>query len=66
MQKLNDKKASQIEALNLIDRKLNELYIKLISSNSYKTQIVHFDLTFSLKEGSVSGNVSFEEVAKLK
>lgn len=66
MKKLNQKKVTQIEALGLIDRKLNKLYIKLISSNPGYTQIAHFCLYFVLQEGSVKGDVYFEKGEKLK
>jgi len=66
MQKLNQGKVAQIEAFRLVGKKLDELYVELISSNSVKTQVVQFDLSFVLKLGEVKGSVYFEEVAKLK
>jgi len=66
MQKLNQGNVTQLEAFRLVGSKLNELWSELLSSNSFKTQVVHFDLSFILQEGSVKGSVYFDEVAKLK
>jgi len=63
MEKINK---SQIEVLKIIDDKLNELYAEIASSNPGRVQVVTFNLLFVLKLGSVSGNVIFESIAKLK
>ena len=63
MDKINK---SQIEVLKIIDDKLNELYVDLVSSKDPRIQVVTFNLLFVLKLGSVQGTVSFESVAKLK
>ena len=60
------KDLSQIEALRIIDDKLNELYADLVSSNPEHIQVVSFNILFVLKLGSVSGTVSLEKIAKLK
>lgn len=63
MEKINK---TQIEVLKIIDDKLNELYTEIVSSNPRHTQVVTFNLLFVLKLGSVTGNVIFESIAKLK
>ncbi len=66
LQKLNKKSVTQIEALKLIDEKMNEEYVDFISSNKLILKIFHFDVRLAIQEGSVMGNVFFEETAKLK
>lgn len=67
MPKLNiEGKQSQTEVLKMVENKLNEIYVELISKNPGHIQVVTFSLLFIVKEGSVQGTVSFESVAKLK
>ncbi|GAI90844.1 unnamed protein product [marine sediment metagenome] len=66
MKKLNKKAVNQIEALRLIDEKMNKEYIDFVSSNKSLLKVVHFDVCLAIQEGSVMGNVFFEETARLK
>lgn len=66
LQKLNKKAVTQTEALKLIDEKLNQEYVDFVSSNKSLLKVVHFDICLAIQEGSVTGNVFFEETAKLK
>lgn len=66
MVKLNKKKATQTEILGLIDRKATQEYTEFISQRAIKLKIVRFGVTLFIEEGSVTGNVLYEEVAKLK
>ena len=65
MQRLNKKRVTQIEALKLVDEKLNEEFSALVSSDSTHVKVVNFNLWFSIEMGSVKGSVYFEDVAKL-
>ena len=65
MKQLNKTKANQIELLRLIDEKLNNEYAELLSSNTFGLKIVHFNLHIAIQEGSVAGNVYFEETGRL-
>lgn len=64
MQRLNKKRVTQIEALRLIDEKMNQEYTDF--SNPTKIKIVHFSLYLAIEEGSIMGSVYFEEVGKLE
>ena len=65
MEQLNKRKANQDELLRLIDAKLHDEYAELMSSNTFGVKIVHFNLYIAIQEGSVAGNVYFEETGKL-
>lgn len=64
--KLNKKTITQVEALRLIDEKMNKEYVDFVSSNKSLLKIVHFDICLAIQEGSVMGNVFFEETVRLK
>lgn len=66
MIKLNKGSITQIEALGLIDKKLNQEYADFISSNSGTVKVVNFNLYFAIQEGSVMGSVYYEPLGKLK
>jgi len=61
-----EKRLGQRETLEIIDKKLNDLYLELLSFYPNAVQVVTFNVLFVLREGSVSGSVSFESIAKLK
>lgn len=61
-----EKKLSQRDTLEIIDKKLNDLYADLVAFYPNAVQVVTFNILFVLREGSVSGSVSFESIAKLK
>jgi len=66
MQKLNKKSITQNEAFRLIEQKLNDEYVDIISSNPDRVKVVNFTLCFAVQEGSVMGSVYFEETGKLR
>lgn len=65
MEKLNKKSVTQIEALRIIDEKMNKEYVDFISSNQNSVKIVQFGIFFMIQEGSVVGYVYFDELGKL-
>ena len=65
MQKLNKEKLSQIDVLVLINEKINDEYIKFLSSDCSGMKMFDFNICFIIQEGSVSANVYFKESAKL-
>lgn len=65
MEQLNKAKATQLKLLQLIEKKLNDEYAELMSSSTFGLKIVHFNLYVAIQEGSVAGNVYFEETGKL-
>ena len=65
MEKLNKEKVTQTEALLLIDRKLGKEYVDFLAENTIGLKIVHVNLYMVIQEGSVEGNVYFEEISKL-
>ncbi len=65
MKQLNKAKVNQTELLRLVDEKLNSEYAELMSSNTFGLKIVHFNLYVAIQDGSVAGNVYFEETGKL-
>lgn len=66
MLKLNKKSITQDEAFRLVEQKLNNEYADFVSSNSGKIKIVNFNLCFAIQQGSVMGNVYFEQTGKLR
>ncbi|MBA7609387.1 hypothetical protein ES703_16578 [subsurface metagenome] len=66
MEKLNKKIITQDEAFRLIERKLNNEYADLVSSNPGELKFVKFKLCFAIELGSVIGDIYFEEIGKLK
>jgi len=63
MKRLNKKRVNQIEALRLIDEKLNQEYADL--SSRTKVKVVHFSVYFAIEDGSVMGSVYYEDIGKL-
>lgn len=66
MVKLNKEKATQTEILGLIDRKANKEYTDFLTQEKIDLKIIRFGVTLFIQEGSVTGNVLYEEVATLR